>query len=151
MSIGKRVSDAIDKMEASDPEGALFAICAALEATAVKEFGRKGRSGYKDFISQNLELITDIAMGGLRIQNLRLEFDHPEMKKTADWGVPHRGDLLPRSPLRAVSRSGVTQQLEVHERIPDSLRQRSLGAARVSGVWTHRCGRRRPSQRGRNG
>jgi hypothetical protein len=42
MSIGKRVSDAIDKMEASDPEGALFAICAALEATAAKESGQKG-------------------------------------------------------------------------------------------------------------
>src|SRR5258708_38169777 len=87
MSIGKRVSDAIDKMEASDPEGALFVICAALEATGVKEFGQKGRSSYKDFISQNLGLITDIALGG-RILNLRLEFDHPEMKKNADGVYP---------------------------------------------------------------
>jgi len=88
MSIGKRVSDAIDKMEASDPEGALFAICAALEATAVKEFGQKGRSSYKDFISQNLGLITNIAFGGRRILNLRLGFDHPEMKKNPDGVYP---------------------------------------------------------------
>jgi hypothetical protein len=84
MSIGKRVSEAIDKMVASDPEGALFSICASLEATAVKEFGQKGRSSYKDFISQNLGLITDIALGGLRILNIQLAFDHPEMKKNAD-------------------------------------------------------------------
>lgn len=88
MSIGKRVSDAIDKMEGSDPEGALFAICAALEATAVKEFGQKGRSSYKDFISENLGLITDVALGGRRILNLRLAFDHPEMKKNADGAYP---------------------------------------------------------------
>lgn len=87
MSIGKRVSEAIDKMEASDPEGALFAICAALEATAVKEFGQRGRSSYKEFISQNMGLISDIALGR-RIRGLQLEFDHPEMKKNADGVYP---------------------------------------------------------------
>lgn len=84
MSIGKRVSEAIDKMEASDPEGALFAVCAALEATAVKEFGQKGKSSFKDFIFQNLGLITDIALGGRRILKIRLAFDHPEMPKSTD-------------------------------------------------------------------
>jgi hypothetical protein len=88
VSIGKRVSDAIDKMKASDPESALFAICAALEATAVKEFGQKGRSSYKDFIAQNLGLITDIALGGRRILNLQLEFHHPEMKKNGNGVYP---------------------------------------------------------------
>jgi hypothetical protein len=88
MSIGKRVSDAIDKMGASDPEGALFAICAALEATAAKEFGKPGRSSYKDFVSQNLGLITNIAFGRGRILNLRLDYDHPEMKKNSDGVYP---------------------------------------------------------------
>lgn len=84
MSIGKRVSDSIDKMEASDWEGGLFAICAALDATAAKEFGRSGRSSYRDFISQNLGLITNVAFGRGSILNLRLEYDHPKMKKNAD-------------------------------------------------------------------
>jgi hypothetical protein len=88
MSIGKRVSDAIDKMEVSDPEAALFAICAALEATAAKEFGKPGRSSYKDFISQNLGLITNIAFGRGRILNLRLDYDHPEMKKNSEGVYP---------------------------------------------------------------
>ena len=46
MSIGKRVSEAIEKMDASDSEGALFAICATIDATAVKEFNKRGESGY---------------------------------------------------------------------------------------------------------
>ncbi|KPK50843.1 MAG: hypothetical protein AMK72_01250 [Planctomycetes bacterium SM23_25] len=36
MGIGKQVAEAVDKMQAHDPDGALFAICAAVEATAVK-------------------------------------------------------------------------------------------------------------------
>jgi hypothetical protein len=75
-------------MAASDPEGALFAICAALEATAVKEFGQTGRSSYKNFISQNLGLITELGFGPGRILNLNLEYDHPELKKNADGVYP---------------------------------------------------------------
>jgi hypothetical protein len=88
MSIGKRVSEAIDKMQASDPEGALFAICAALEASAVKEFGKPGRASYKDFVSQNLGLITNVAFGRGRILNLRLDYEHPQMKKSPDGVYP---------------------------------------------------------------
>lgn len=83
MSIGKRVSEAIDKMEASDPEGALFAICAALEATATKEFGKPGRASYKDFLHQNLALITRVAFGP-KIMNMRLQFSHPHLQANAD-------------------------------------------------------------------
>jgi len=84
MSIGKRVSEAIEKMEASDSEGALFAICAPIEATAVKEFNKKGRSSYKNFIHQNLGLITDIAFGGRQILNMNLAYNHPDLKKNSD-------------------------------------------------------------------
>lgn len=88
MSIGKRVFDAIERMQANDPEGALFAICAALEATAVKEFSDAGRSSYKKFILHNLRLITEIGFGGVRIGNLRLAYTHPEMKATKDGTYP---------------------------------------------------------------
>jgi len=84
MSISKRVSEAIEKMEASDPEGALFEICAAIDATAVKEFNKRGKDTYKKFVHQNLGLITDIAFGGRQILNLNLAYDHPEVKKSSD-------------------------------------------------------------------
>lgn len=88
MSVGKRVSDTIDKMEAGDPDGALFQICAAVDFTAKNEFSNSGRRSYKDFIHQNLGLITDIAFGGRKILNLNLAYDHPEIKKNADGCVP---------------------------------------------------------------
>ena len=84
MSIGNRVAEAIDKMEASEPDGALFAICAAIEATAKTECGDGGRSAYKDFIHSNFGLITDIAFGGCRIGNLNVGYDHPEIKRSSD-------------------------------------------------------------------
>src|SRR5262245_13698054 len=83
MPIGKQVSDAVTKMDAKDPEGALFAICAAIEATATKEFGAGGRRNYKDFIHQNLDVITWTAFGP-RILNLKLAYQHPDVKLDAD-------------------------------------------------------------------
>lgn len=83
MSVGDRVQEAFSKMEVSDFEGALFAICAAIDATATTEFGKSGRSSYKQFIHQNLGLITEIGFGGLRMLNLNIQFDHPKIKKDA--------------------------------------------------------------------
>ncbi len=88
MNIGDRVTDAIDKMAAADPEGALFQICAAIEVTAKNEFGKPGRGSYKDFIHQNLGLITDIAFGGSKFLNINLGYEHPSLKKNVDGCVP---------------------------------------------------------------
>jgi hypothetical protein len=74
MSIGKRVSEAWDKLEAGDPESALFAICPAVEATAKKEFGKGGRGSYKDFIRNNLPLITMIGVWGMNTKELWLPY-----------------------------------------------------------------------------
>jgi hypothetical protein len=83
MSIGKQVSETIDKMEAKDPEGALYAICSAIDATAKKESGEtKVGIRYKEFIHQNLGLITDIAFG-IPIQNYNLKFEHEDLKPDA--------------------------------------------------------------------
>lgn len=84
MSIGKRVSEAIDKMEANDPEGALFQICAAVEVTAQAEIGKPGKGSFKAFIHQNLGLITRIASGRGSILNLHLKYDHPKVTKTPE-------------------------------------------------------------------
>jgi hypothetical protein len=81
MSIGKRVSEAIEKMEASDPEGALFQICAAVDVTAQVELGKPGKGSYKDFLHQNLGLITRISSGRGSILNFFLKYDHPKIAK----------------------------------------------------------------------
>ena len=44
MSIGKQVSEAIDKMQAGDTEGALYALCSAVDATATREYGKRGKA-----------------------------------------------------------------------------------------------------------
>lgn len=87
MSIGKRVGEAIDKMEIADAEAALFAICVAIEATATKEFGKPGRSSYKDFIDQNFSLISNIALGRT-VEGFSLEYDHPDLKKNPSGIYP---------------------------------------------------------------
>lgn len=84
MSIGKRISETIEKMDSLDFEGALFAICAAIDATAQKELNIRGRDAYKTFIHQNLGLITDIAFGGKKVLNINLKYEHPKIKKTTD-------------------------------------------------------------------
>jgi hypothetical protein len=88
MSVGKRISDTIEKMDVADSEGALFQISAAIEITAKKEYGKSGHENYKDFIHQNMGLITDIAFGGRKILNINLKYDHPGLKKTANGLVP---------------------------------------------------------------
>ena len=86
MSVGKRVEDAIAKMDEGDPEGALFQISSAIDATAKKERNKGGRTSYKDFIHENLGLITNVAFGGKSILNLHLGYKHPEIE-TDDKGL----------------------------------------------------------------
>jgi len=88
MSIGNRIDDAVNKVYAGDNEGALFSVCSAIEATAKKEYGAGGRSNYKKFIHDNLELITGIAFDGKSISTLCLGYSHPELKHSKDGAYP---------------------------------------------------------------
>jgi hypothetical protein len=83
MSVGERVAQAIGRMDARDPEGALFQICAAVEVTARREYGGKGGAIYRQFVHENLGLITKAALGP-SISNLRLAFEHPEIERGPD-------------------------------------------------------------------
>jgi hypothetical protein len=83
MSIGKQVSEAIDKMKAGDPDGALYALCSAIDATATNEYGKEGKASFKTFVHSNFPLITQVAFGQ-KVLNLNLEFSHPKMPKSAD-------------------------------------------------------------------
>ena len=84
MSIGKRVYEAIERMDRDDPEGAFFAICATIEPTARRTTGKGGRESCKTFIDQNLGLITRIAFGGGRILNINIAFRPPMVKESGD-------------------------------------------------------------------
>jgi hypothetical protein len=83
MSIGKQVSEAIDKMQTGDTEGALYALCSAVDATATKEYSKRGKTSYKNFVYNNFPLITSIALGN-KIINLNLEYSHSEMPASAN-------------------------------------------------------------------
>ena len=65
-----------------------FKICAAIDATAKNESGKAGRTSYKEFLHQNLGLITNVAFGGTQILNIHLLYDHPQVKKNSDGTVP---------------------------------------------------------------
>lgn len=80
--IGKRVFAAVERMDKEDAEGALHDICSAIEATAKKETGKGGR-GYKEFIHNNLDVITKVALGA-SVLNIRLGFQHPQVKMDSD-------------------------------------------------------------------
>lgn len=72
MTIGKRVAEALDKYHASDAEAALLPTCVAVDATANKLYGKSGRSSYKEFIKENMLLISKAGINGLQIENLSL-------------------------------------------------------------------------------
>lgn len=121
MSVGKQISETIDKMQAGDPEGALFQLCATIEVTANKEFGRQGGSCYKDFIHQNLALITSVAFEGLKGHNLHIAYDHPKLKRNPDGVVPVQ-DILYH-----VVRCGLYHEAA----LPDSLKFTNEGEIRT--------------------
>lgn len=83
MTIAKRVGETIEQMAQNDPEGALLPISSAIDATATKQFQRRGKKSYKDFLHENLELITKAALG-TSIQNINLKYNHPELEVTAN-------------------------------------------------------------------
>ncbi len=83
MSVGKRVTDSFEKMKRGDAEGALFAICAAIEETARRESLPKGRRGFKRFIADNIHIISGIGIGH-PIAGLSIGYAHPDLPRSSD-------------------------------------------------------------------
>ncbi|MBE7466105.1 MAG: hypothetical protein HS116_21725 [Planctomycetes bacterium] len=79
MSIAKRVAETFERMAQNDAEAALLPISTAIDATATKHFKRRGRKSYKDFIHENLGLITKVGFGPT-IMNINLRYNHPDLK-----------------------------------------------------------------------
>ncbi len=80
MSIGKKVEEAIAKMDVGDHEEALSQISIAIDATAKLEASKGGRESYKQFIHKNLGLITAVAFEDKSILNLHLAYQHPDIE-----------------------------------------------------------------------
>ena len=76
MTIGKLVSEAIVKMNADDPEFALFLLCAPIEKTAAVEYGQRGRASFKRFIHDNVRLMTRFVFGS-SIGGINFAYSHP--------------------------------------------------------------------------
>lgn len=83
MSIAKRVAEAVEKMAQDDAEGALIPISIAIDATASKHFKCQGRKCFKEFIHDNLGLITKVGFGP-SILNINLKYDHPHLEPNPD-------------------------------------------------------------------
>ena len=85
MSIGKRITEAVDKMVLGDAEGALIPTCIAIAATAKKEYPSSNDNiSFKKFVHDNFPLITKVAFGGTTIGNLRVRYNHPDIKTDDD-------------------------------------------------------------------
>ncbi len=85
MSIGKRIEEAIAKMDAGDCEGALIPASIAVDATATQEYpALTNNQVYKSFLGDNLDLFTRASFGGIRIGRIALKYDHPDSRSSAD-------------------------------------------------------------------
>ena len=82
MGIGKRVKEAIEKMQTADPEAAWIPTSIALDATAKKEYPNVKKVGerYKKFIHENFRLISRLSFGGVTIGRMHLGYQHPDIK-----------------------------------------------------------------------
>jgi hypothetical protein len=83
MSIADRIAEALDWLSKGDAEAAFLPLCSAIDATAARCYGTGGRKSYKDFLHENLGLITRASVGP-SILNIRVQYDHPEIKCAAD-------------------------------------------------------------------
>lgn len=87
MSIDIRVRNAIQHFAQGDSESALHDICSAIEATCKRAVGSGGRSKYKQFVKDNVEVITRVATGGMvRTYGIHVLYDHPNVQKDAGGG-----------------------------------------------------------------
>lgn len=92
MSIGKRVTDSFEKMLRGDAEGALFAICAAVEETARREGRLRGKRSFKEFITDNFNIISGIGFGN-PVKSLSIHYTHPDLP-ASPGGVSRFDDIL---------------------------------------------------------
>jgi hypothetical protein len=116
MSIGKRIAEALDKFHAGDAEAALIPVSIAVDATAQKLYGTQGGKSYKDFLAENFQLVTKVALG-VQVMNMIVgvppEFiaNWPQVKVDAHGGWPIQDVLY------HVVRCGLLHGAELHPKL----------------------------------
>lgn len=86
VSIGKRISEAFDRLVEADFEGAAIPVSIAVDATASRCYpAAKNNVAYKEWIRTNLSLITRVGMGNVSITNSwNFLYNHPDLKPDAN-------------------------------------------------------------------
>lgn len=83
MSVGVRVQESLEWLDRRRAESALLSICPAVDATAQKELGRRGRTAYKQFLESNFPFAFAV-ISGVRIEHIRIAYSHPEIALAPD-------------------------------------------------------------------
>ncbi len=121
MSVSKRVESAIERMQEDDAEGALFQISSTVDATAKREYDKRGGKSYKTFIHENLGMIVDVSFPARRVHNLNLHYPHDDIS-TDENGLCSIQDIL----YHAI-RCGLYHEAK----LPDNLKFTNEGQIRV--------------------
>ena len=124
MSVSKRIEDAIDKMVAGDTESALIPVSIAVDATASQVYPTKrNNQAYKDWLHDNLALITKVGMGNVSMENIKLKYNHDDLHPD-DEGFCSVGQILYH-----VVRCGLLHKAE----LPNTLKFSSEGTIKIEG------------------
>lgn len=107
LNIGKLIAESIDHLDKGEIDQALVDVSIAIDATAKREYQAKGKRHFKDFIRQNMQLISRAGTVNITCQAMRFRLKHPDLRPGADGevgledilyelvrcGLLHEGDL----------------------------------------------------------
>ena len=84
MSIGKRITEAIERLAAGDAKGAMVPAMIALDAAANKTYRKiKGNNvRFKNFVHGNLDVITRFANVGILVDGGEIRFNNTRIFTT---------------------------------------------------------------------
>ena len=124
MSVSKRVEDAIDKTVSGDTESALIPVSIAIDATASQVYPHKrNNQAYKEWLHDNLTLITKVGMGNVSIENIHLKYSHRDLQPD------HKGLCSIEQLLYHVVRCGLLHKAE----LPNTLKFSSEDVIKIEG------------------
>lgn len=114
MSIGKRISEALIKLDKKDFEGALIPICIAIAATSTKEYPtlKSDNEKYKAFLCNNFDIITSAGMGIVMKAGVSFKFTDPSIRHPRVNGHATLDEILSHS-----VRCNLLHEAELDEKI----------------------------------
>jgi hypothetical protein len=90
MSIGKRITEVIERLSQNDPESAFLSVCSAVEGTAGNEYPSVGATSqrFKDFLHENRDLIGVFGFLGIMANQIQVPAHHPRLRPDANGTCP---------------------------------------------------------------